>query len=292
LTDAFIALDIETANAWYGSICQIGLVRSEGGSCTEEWNFLINPKDYFDPFNVSIHGIDEEMVKDAPTFAEVWGEILGVVGQHTVVHHGPFDRASLHQATEAHDLAPPDFSWLDTMRVVRRHWPDRSQRGYGLKPVCELLGYEYEHHDAVADARAAATVLNHVIDETGESLEWWIGRAARKCTPGNYRGAVKLEGDPDGALAGEVVVFTGALSLPRREIAAIAAAHGCDVAPGVTKKTTMLVIGEQDGWRLAGYDKSSKHRKAEELATKGQPIKIMGEQGFIAAMELEKIDAV
>jgi DNA polymerase-3 subunit epsilon len=50
----------------------------------------------------------------------------------------------------------------------------------------------------------------------------------------------------------------------------------------------MLVVGEQDEWRLAGYDKSSKHRKAEELASKGLPIMIMGEQSFIAAMELEQ----
>lgn len=212
---------------------------------------------------------------------------MGVVGRHAVAHHGPFDRASLYQATEAHDLPSPDFSWLDTMRVVRRHWHDRSQRGYGLKPVCEMLGYEFEHHDAVADARAAATILNHVLDEAGESLDWWIGHAARECTPSDYRGALKLEVDPNGAIAGEIVVFTGALSLPRREIAAIAASHGCDVAPGVTKKTTMLVVGEQDRSRLAGYDKSSKHRKAEDLAAKGQAIRVLGERGFVAAMELE-----
>lgn len=287
MADTFIALDIETANTWYGSICQIGLVRSEGGVCAQEWNFLINPNDYFDPFNVSIHGIDEETVKDAPAFTEVWDEILGVIGQETVIHHGPFDRASLHQATEAHHLPPPNFLCLDNMRVVRRHWQERSRSGYGLRPVCDMLGYEFEHHDAVADAKAAAYILNHVINESGENLDWWIGRAARKCTS-DYRSALKLEGDPNGALAGEVVVFTGALSLPRRRIAAVAASHGCDVAPAVTKKTTMLVVGEQDEWRLAGYDKSSKHRKAEELASKGVPIMIMGEQSFIAAMELEQ----
>ena len=114
---------------------------------------------------------------------------------------------------------------------------------------------------------------------------------ARKCTASDYRAALKLEGDPYGALAGEVIVFTGALSLPRREIATIAASHGCNVAPGVTKKTTMLVVGEQERWRLAGNDKSSKHRKAEEFAAKSQCIQIMGEQGFMAALDLEELDA-
>jgi DNA polymerase III subunit epsilon len=287
LADTFIALDIETANSWYGSICQIGLVRSNGGSGTQERNFLINPETYFDSFNVSIHGIDEDAVKRAPTFDEVWSEIVGIVAEHTVAHHGPFDRASLNQATAARGLVSPNFRWLDTMRVVRRHWQDRSRSGYGLKPVCEMLGFEFEHHDAVADARAAAFILNHVISESGESLEWWIERAARSLNK-YYQDGQKLEGNPDGVLAGEAIVFTGALSLPRSEIAAIAAAHGCNVAPGVTKKTTILVVGEQDLSKLAGYDKSSKQRKAEELVAMGHSIRIMGEQGFIAAMELEQ----
>jgi DNA polymerase-3 subunit epsilon len=32
--------------------------------------------------------------------------------------------------------------------------------------------------------------------------------------------------------------------------------------------------------RLAGHDKSSKHRKAEELIAKSQPIRILGESDF------------
>ena len=289
MTDTFIALDVETANSWYGSICQIGLVRSEGGRGTQEWNFLINPETYFDSFNVAIHGIDEEAVREAPTLEKVWDEILGIVAEHPVAHHGPFDRASLNQATQAGGLISPDFRWLDTTRIVRRHWQDRSRSGYGLKPVCEMLGFNFEHHDAVEDARAAAFILNHVINESGESLEWWFDRAARKCNLGDYKDykyAQKLEGDPDGALAGETIVFTGALSLPRREIAAIAAAHGCNVASNVSKETTILVVGDQHSWKLAGYDKSSKQRKAEELVAEGHSIQIMGEQGFIAALEI------
>jgi DNA polymerase III subunit epsilon len=81
-------------------------------------------------------------------------------------------------------------------------------------------------------------------------------------------------------LFGEVLVFTGAVDIPRREAADLAAALGCEVASGVTKKTTLLVVGDTDVGRLAGHDKSSKHRKAEDLVAAGFSIKIVRETDF------------
>jgi DNA polymerase III subunit epsilon len=70
------------------------------------------------------------------------------------------------------------------------------------------------------------------------------------------------------------------LSIPRREAADLAAEIGCQVASGVNKDTTMLVVGDQDFNKLAGHQKSSKHRKAEKLALQGQSIRILKESDF------------
>lgn len=75
-------------------------------------------------------------------------------------------------------------------------------------------------------------------------------------------------------------MFTGALEIPRREAANLAASIGCSVAANVTKKTSLLVIGDQDVWKLAGKVKSSKHLKAEQLISKGQKIRIIKENDF------------
>jgi len=48
----------------------------------------------------------------------------------------------------------------------------------------------------------------------------------------------------------------------------------------LTKKTTILVVGDQDIKRLAGHKKSSKHRKAEKLISNGQPMRIIRETDF------------
>jgi hypothetical protein len=46
------------------------------------------------------------------------------------------------------------------------------------------------------------------------------------------------------------------------------------------ERTTILVVGNQDIRRLAGHRKSSKHRKAEQLISQGQYIRILTESDF------------
>lgn len=68
--------------------------------------------------------------------------------------------------------------------------------------------------------------------------------------------------------------------MTRHEAANLVADLGAAVSVTVTKKTTVLVVGDQDRRRLAGYKKSGKHRMAEDRISNGQPIRILGEEGF------------
>jgi DNA polymerase-3 subunit epsilon len=147
--------------------------------------------------------------------------------------------------------------------------------------VCRRIGYEFQHHNALEDAKAAGHVLLAAMAETGLDLEGILKRVRQPIDPSlEANSRISRDGDPDGALFGEVAVFTGALEIPRREAANLAAAAGCAVAPSVTKDTTLLIVGDIDVQRLAGHDRSSKHRKAEELIANGQPIRILGESDF------------
>ena len=85
----------------------------------------------------------------------------------------------------------------------------------------------------------------------------------------SYAAPITMDGDPRGALAGSVVVFTGALGMSRNEAAELAARVGMSVKPGVTKETTHLVVGDQDLNLLAGHTKSSKHRTVEDMQSVG-----------------------
>jgi DNA polymerase-3 subunit epsilon len=152
-----------------------------------------------------------------------------------------------------------------------------------LANIAEHCGVEFQHHSAVEDARAAALILLRACSETGLDVPGWLSRVKKPIHPELQR--ISRAGDPDGPLAGEVVVFTGTLSIPRSQAAAEAAALGCDVRNGVTGKTTILVVGQQELYKLRGHKKSSKQRKAEELARQGAGIKILSENDFLRMKE-------
>jgi len=279
----FISIDVETANADLASICQIGLACFSKGELAETWESLVDPEDYFDGVNVAIHGIDESKVAGAPKFPDLSSALCQRLVQTLVVSHTAFDRIAIGAVFTKYGIDQPEITWLDTARVVRRTWLDLSQRGYGLANVAERLGIQFDHHNALEDARAAGQILVHAIKESGLSLDEWLVRVKRPIGMMSGSGSsyqITREGNPEGPLYGEVAVFTGALSLLRREAADMAAAAGCQVAGSVTKGTTLLIVGDQDIRKLTGHEKSSKHREAERLISKGQPIRVLRETDF------------
>jgi DNA polymerase-3 subunit epsilon len=281
----FVALDVETSNPDLASICQIGIVTFSNGIIVDKWQSLVNPEDYFDGMNVYIHGITEEKVANAPKFQQIYSDLKRLIENKVTVIHTSFDKIAISCAIEKYNLLPIDCTWLDTARVVRRAWEEFRSSGYGLSNVARELNINLEHHNAVEDARAAGEILLRAIDYSGKNLDEWIIRAYQPIST-SAKSSIAREGNPDGALAGEVIVFTGALNIPRNQAAELAANTGCDVAGGVNKKTTLLVVGDQDIRRLAGYKKSSKHRKAEDLIAKGRSIRILGESDFFRLLDV------
>lgn len=172
----FVALDVETANADMASICQIGVARFADGRIVEEWESLLDPEDYFDFVNVSIHGIDEEDVIGYPTFPAVVGELDRFLKDQVCVCHTHFDRVSIARARAKYSLPEFEITWLDSARVARRTWEDCAWSGYGLANVCEKIGYEFEHHDALEDAKACGHILLAAIDVSGLDLDTWRKR--------------------------------------------------------------------------------------------------------------------
>ncbi len=248
----FIALDVETANADMASICQIGIAKYAEGQLVEEWSSLIDPEDYFDFINIDIHGINEKDVVGYPTFPEIVNVLGGFLNNEICVSHTHFDRVSICRALAKYGLNEFDVVWLDSAMVTRRTWEDCARSGYGLANVCKKIGYEFRHHDALEDAKASGQILLVAIKTTGMDIQSWLKRVKQPIDPANSSSgsAINREGNLEGELYGEVMVFTGALEITRREAADLAASIGCSVATGVTKKTNLLVVGDQDVSKL------------------------------------------
>ena len=290
----FNSIDVETANADRASICQIGIVHVRDGEIEDQWRSLVNPEDWFDPWNVSIHGIDEMDVGESPTLPEVRGELHARLRGSVLVSHTPFDRVAFERAMTRYGLEQLQVTWLDSARIARRAWPESyGQRGYGLKNIARELNISFRHHDALEDARAAAEIVLRACVATETDIEGWLREVERPIFPpasgssSRPAASVKREGNVGGALFGETIVFTGALGIPRQKAADMAAEAGCSVVNSVSKKVTMLVVGTQDKSKMNGYEKSGKHRKAEVLIEKGADIQILSESDFSELMSVD-----
>ena len=240
----FLSIDVETANPDMSSICQIGIASFKNGVLIDEWVSLVNPEDYFDHINMGIHGIHESDVLNAPKFTEVYDKVTSLLSGNVCVSHTHFDRISLDKSIRKYALNPIELRWLDSARVARRAWEECAWKGYGLKKVCKIIGFEFKHHDALEDAKAAGAIINAAIKKTGLTIDGLFTRVGQPINGSMAASSrIKLEGNAEGELFGQSLVFTGMLSIPRKEAAFMAAEIGCSVASTVSKKNRLL-----SGW--------------------------------------------
>lgn len=277
----FVAIDVETANRNYHSICQIGVVLFEDGREVAAEVVLVDPREEFEPFHMRLHGITPRHVAGSRCFAEHHDWLSHWLEGQTVVSHTGFDRAAFAQACALHSLPGWSCQWIDSEAIARETWPGLTN--YKLRHLATCLGHDYRAHDALEDARACGRIILHAMN--GGSLED-SGQTLAKEMRSRFAGPVKREGDGTGGLAGEIVVFTGDLAVPRDTAAAMAAKAGANVLDNPRKDMTLLVVGERDlqpGWTL----KSGKHVRTEGLIAKGRPIRIISEREFLERAAIE-----
>ena len=120
----FACLDTETTGlspADGGKICEIAVSVSQGGRPVEEFSTLINPGMPMHPDVIAIHGITNDMVATAPTFAEVLPKLLALLdGCVIVAHNADFDVSFLRAEFEECGLHFPPNPIIDTLKLARK----------------------------------------------------------------------------------------------------------------------------------------------------------------------------
>ena len=199
MTD-FIAIDLETANPNPWSICQIGVATFGNGALSQEWMTYLDPEERFNRDNIAVHGITEAEVRGWPRLPGVADHLAELLNGRIVVSHSQFDRVALEQAFDRYQIARLDCRWLDSVQVARRAWDGFSKRGFGLENLCRLLGYRYQRHDALGDAKAAGVVVLAAIEQTGVELHRWLQQVELTVGDGPRQPIRKLAQMPPGTV--------------------------------------------------------------------------------------------
>lgn len=301
---SFVSFDVETATFERSSICEIGIAVICNGNIAERKSWLIQPPgNEYDAFNTQLHGIGPDKTKDKPHFPEVWKEILPYVENKIVVcHNSAFDMGALRETLNLYGVGYPTFDIMCTLRLSRKTIPGLDR--YTLDSVySNLLGKDMDnHHHACDDAVACAEILleclhrNEVLskDDIESKFALKIGHISpdyysnQHATYSSSSKAKDIVGDsskadPDNYFYGKFVCFTGAFAFStRKELQQYIADIGGTPVDGVTKKTDILVVGQQDYRVVGDSGMSSKQRKALDLLEKGQEIEILSENDFLS----------
>jgi DNA polymerase III subunit epsilon len=176
-------IDVETTDLPpHGQVCEVGFARFERGVCVGSYGSLVNPGVPIPAATTEIHGITDDMVKDAPALLDVFAEqrVKDLLYKaQPGAFSASFDRTFMPRNASI-DVAWP---WLDTLVLVRK--VDRWVKGKGrhkLTASCERHGIQLPTaHRAEYDAKAAGELfyalmpkahINHDRWTIGELLHW------------------------------------------------------------------------------------------------------------------------
>ena len=153
LPEDLVFVDLETTggNAAHHRITEVGIVRVRGG-VVEEWSSLVNPECTIPSYIERFTGITNEMVADAPRFAEIAALVREKLGSSMfVAHNARFDYAFLRTEFRRLDVS---FSpkVLCTVKLSRRLYPEFVR--HNLDAIMERHDLRCAaRHRALGDAR-------------------------------------------------------------------------------------------------------------------------------------------
>lgn len=162
--NTFAAIDFETANGQHASICSMGIVIVEDGVIIEKIYRLVRPRpNFYNYWNIQVHGLTFHDTCDEPDFPDVWVEIKEKIsGFPLVAHYSPFDESCLKAAHNIYGMPYPNYEFLCTCRAARKAFPHL--KNHKLDTVAAHIGFDLkDHHHALADAEACAEIARKLM---------------------------------------------------------------------------------------------------------------------------------
>lgn len=167
-SERIAVIDLETTglSPWrYDRVVEIAIVViSKDGTICAEYETLVNPKRDIGPSR--IHQISAADVLEAPTFADIAGDVLEIIASADALagHNVSFDKNFLVKEYERVGVVIPELPLLCTWRLFGRN---------SLGACCRELGIPFEGmpHRALSDARATARLVAVLASDDSTLIE-------------------------------------------------------------------------------------------------------------------------
>jgi DNA polymerase-3 subunit epsilon len=159
-------IDLETTHLllWRARIVQIGLIWKG-----KEKSILINPTILIPEDSTRIHGVTNDMVKDAPKFSDIAPKLLEYIQESDsiITYNGKnFDIPILYIEFLRCGLVMPDKLILDIYEQVKLFEPNQKLSSVYLRYFNEALS---DAHNALADVKATKRIREYLLKKNEES---------------------------------------------------------------------------------------------------------------------------
>ncbi|MBQ9438461.1 MAG: topoisomerase DNA-binding C4 zinc finger domain-containing protein [Lachnospiraceae bacterium] len=166
----YVVFDLETTgiSCRNDRVVEISAVKTEAGKIVGEYSTLVNPGISIPHEASRVNGITDDMVEDAPDFAQVMVDFLDFAGDYVLVGHNihGFDMKFIYRDFEACFGKVPDNDYVDTLILARACLPSLSH--HKLTNLADYYGIStYGAHRALNDCR-----MNQMVyEKLGEELK-------------------------------------------------------------------------------------------------------------------------
>lgn len=247
----FAALDLETTglDRRRDRVCEVAIVRFRGdGTVLDEYATLINPKRRLGA-STEVHGITEEQITHAPTFAAALPDIVRMLsGAVVVAHHLEFEDGFLAAEIDRAEHPRPSLVGLCTLVAGRAQLEGPSYKLQSLYRSATGRWIE-DSHTALGDCRALAKLHAWLLAQAPSPLHY-CGPAPQPAAPNGSPGrihprAVRLSRRADGYLGALAKRFP-LTSVQHPVYPASEQAYLAALEEAITDDR---IVGEE-GWRL------------------------------------------
>ena len=163
---SYVILDIETTGLepTLEEITEVGAIKTKGPELQNMFSSLIKPNKSISPEITRITGIDDEMVKDAPTAQKVLSKFHEFIGESILVaHNASFDMGFIKHHLKQLNNLEINNSIVCTVKIARYLLPNL--HNHKLHTVGSHFGFEIKNrHRAMGDAELTYQIWTKFID--------------------------------------------------------------------------------------------------------------------------------
>lgn len=161
----FAFLDVETTGldpATGDRVCEIAVLKTVNGGEVDRLVTLVNPGKAIPLGSVTVHGITDVMVRRAPFFRDIAGDLVSFLkGSVIVAHNARFDLAFLRMELSNLGLTLPETDVIDTLGIARRYYAFASN---SLGRIARDIGLPAASaHRALADVLTTRSVFEYFL---------------------------------------------------------------------------------------------------------------------------------